>query len=46
MTITLVRNGRPVTYRLAIVRCGCSSHVVVRGFAVRDCGRCGEVPFA
>ena len=46
MSITIVRSGCPVTYRLAIVRCACTSWLVVRGFAVRDCGRCGEVPFA
>jgi len=46
MTLTLRRHGRDITYTLAIVRCGCTSHVVVRGFTVRDCGKCGQVPFA
>jgi hypothetical protein len=35
-----------VSYRLIVRRCSCASHVLVVGFPVRDCGRCGEVPFA
>lgn len=40
--MSIIING--ITYMLAVVYCTCRSHLVVRGFEVRDCGVCGEVP--